>query len=80
MMPSREQRWLDAARARESLFQPRPEPAAAPPPTGIETAEAAAARGYARGRVARIRRGACPVCAERRCPRVGGPDVACVVG
>lgn len=82
MMPSAEERHRDAARAREALFLPRPQEPAQPPPSAatLRAADLAAPRGYARDRAARIRRGACPVRAERLCPRVGGRDVACVVG
>ena len=82
MMPSAEERHRDAARAREALFLPRPEEPPPPPPSAatLGAAKLAATRGYARDRAARIRRGACPVCAERLCPRVGGRDQACVAG
>ena len=82
MMPSAEERHRDAARRHEALFVARPELPAPPPPSAatLRAAELQAARLYTRDRADRIRRGACPACAERMCPRVGGPDVACVVG
>lgn len=43
----------------------------APPPQSLAAFERDARRLWARDRAARIRAGACPVCAERLCPRVG---------
>lgn len=50
-----------------------------PVPTGwLEALEAAWRAQWERERAARVRAGACPMCGERRCPRVGGKDEECV--
>jgi hypothetical protein len=80
MMPTPEEKWEQQRDERLRRFIPRaPEPPAAPPPQlTLAQQEARAARQWARERTARIRAGACPACAERLCPRVGGPDRECV--
>lgn len=82
MTPSADERRRDEQAARDALFVPHLEEQAPPLPTAatLRAAEQFAARRYASDRATRIRRGACPVCAERLCPRVGGPDVACAAG
>lgn len=82
MMPSADERRRDEQAARAARFVPHLEEQAPPPPTAatLRAAEQLAALRYASDRATRIRRGACPVRAERLCPRVSGPDVACAVG
>lgn len=80
MMPTPEQREREAIADRDRRFRP-PEPTPTlPEPTEatLAQAEADGRRWWEQDRRARIRRGACPVCAERLCPRVGGPDRECV--
>ena len=74
-----EQRHTSATLARDRLFIARPTPPAAHATDNIEAAERRTLAAWASDRAARIRNGTCPVCAERRCPRVGGRDAACVV-
>lgn len=62
-----------------ALFKPRPPQAE--PVVPVETAEAFRRKAHAwwgQDRAARIRKGACPVCAEKGCPTVGGKDDRCV--
>lgn len=75
-------RQIDRTAHFDAITAPRAEPPALPislpSPASLAAAEAQAERLYRQDRAARIRRGACPECGERRCPRVGGGDVACV--
>ena len=80
MMPSADRRQEERLARRRRMFEPSPgptEPATSPSPTAEQWA-AMVDRWWERDRRARIAAGACPLCAERRCPRVGGPDAACV--
>lgn len=78
-----EARQADYAAQRARWFTPSA-PAPPPEPTLPELArslaafEVAVARWWARARAARVRAGACQLCGERLCPRVGGRDQACV--
>lgn len=74
-----EQRHTAATLARDRLFIARPAPAPDRVTDSIEAAEQRTRDLWASDRAARIRNGACPLCAERRCPRVGGRDAECVV-
>lgn len=47
------------------------------PPGGLAAWDVAVTLWWADDRARRIRAGACPVCAERQCPKVGGRDAAC---
>lgn len=76
--PTPESRHAHAADQRDRYFAPRPAPAPERATDSIEAAERRTLAAWASDRAARIRNEACPVCAERRCPRVGGRDVACV--
>lgn len=73
-----EQRHVAATLARDRLFIARPAPAPECATDSIGAAERRTLAAWASDRAARIRSGACPLCAECRCPCVGGRDAECV--